>query len=305
MMVGAIRKEGNLLYDSSLRKDRWRGSVLGPNLTKVVQHKDELELFEEIHFALTSSRFHAVSDCCKNCLLRSLRRLSELLGKEFEESRIEESFVLMKRLGIDTQKPASLKSLLRAAIPEDSDSAKVMVDMTEMYVKRLHEVVNQIEADPKGYMNKVTDPSYYTILAELENTLRQCIMTELGKLSQNWWKERVPQGVRATCEARKKEGDLPYPWFSSREYDPICYADFHDYVTVIKKHDNWEQAFKRIFKDIEIVSGKLRELEPMRNKIAHSRDLQADEVDLLELYAKHIKSAITAAARENPLSTVG
>jgi hypothetical protein len=295
MMVGTLRKEGSLIYDASLRKDRCRGAILGHDLAKVVQHRDELELFEEARLDVMSSRFDAACDNCKKCMLRSLRRLSELLKREFQESRIDESFTLMRRLGIEIQKPVSLRHLMRTTIPKDGDSAKIILDTTDMYLKRLHEVVNQIEEDPDSYIRKVADPSYYTTLAELENGLRQCITTQLSKLSQSWWKERVPERVRTICEERKREGDLPYPWFSPKEYHPICYADFHDYVTIIKKRDNWEYAFKNVFKDVEMISSKLRELEPLRNKIAHSRDLQTDEIDILDLYTKQIMSAIAKA----------
>ena len=291
MMIGAVRKEGSLIYDGSSRKDRWRGFMLPGDLVDYVQHKDELELLEGVRLDFASSRFNSVADGCRDCIFRSLRRLSELLKREFKETRMEESFALMKRLGIDSQKPVSLKSLLRATT-KDSDSAKLMIDTTEMYMKRLHEVINKIQEDPGTYMQNAADPSYYTTLAELEKSLRICIITELSRLSENWWKERIPSNIRENCEQRKKEGDLPYPWSPQADQDRIFYADFADYRTIIKKRDNWEQAFRKIFKDKEMIASKLTELEPIRRAIAHSRDLQAGDIDTLDLYSQHIMSAI-------------
>ena len=45
------------------------------------------------------------------------------------------------------------------------------------------------------------------------------------------------------------------------------------------------------FKDKETISTKLRELEPIRNDIAHSREIGAQTEEKLEIYGREIITA--------------
>ena len=73
-----------------------------------------------------------------------------------------------------------------------------------------------------------------------------------------------------------------------REYPLICYVDFTDYGKIILRKDNWRDVFEKIFKDKTILQAKLRELEPIRNDIAHNRKLNVEQFEILKLYSKHI-----------------
>jgi len=53
----------------------------------------------------------------------------------------------------------------------------------------------------------------------------------------------------------------------------IFYVDFSDYSKIILRRDDWDQVFAPIFKEKEVISAKLRELEPVRNALAHFRKL--------------------------------
>jgi len=133
----------------------------------------------------------------------------------------------------------------------------------------------------------------YQILQKLETKLRECIQTQLETLSKNWWKERVPNDVREKAELRKTKNEQQWPWHTSKDLSPIFYVDFTDYVKIITRKDNWEQVFKTIFKDKEAISVKLRELEPIRNAIAHFRELSPRELEKLKLLSEEIISYIS------------
>jgi len=133
--------------------------------------------------------------------------------------------------------------------------------------------------------------SEYSLLKELELKLRAIIQRELSKKSENWWNELVPKSVRNVACKRKEREEKLWPWLDVRQDLPLIhYINFRDYAKIINK--NWDICFKFIFADREIIIGKLKELEPIRNKIAHFRPLTEDEKKKLQLYSKEILSCI-------------
>jgi len=132
-------------------------------------------------------------------------------------------------------------------------------------------------------------------LLELEEKMRQCIESALRKLSPtNWWKERIPADVRENAENKKRRNEKPWPWLEQKDRPLICYLDFNDYEKVIIRSDNWQEIFKSIFKDRDITVGKLRELDPIRNDIAHSRKLTVRQFERLKMYKTDFISCIDA-----------
>ena len=136
------------------------------------------------------------------------------------------------------------------------------------------------------------DSDPHIILRNLELKLRIYIQTRLQSISPNWWREKIPVDVRQSAEDRKKRNEKTWPWLEQRDLHPIHYVDFTDYVKIIRRKDNWEQVFKSEFKDEEIVSVKLRELEPIRNAIAHNRELSMIEKERLRLLSNDMLSCL-------------
>ena len=133
----------------------------------------------------------------------------------------------------------------------------------------------------------------YKVLQKLETKLRECIQTRLETVSKNWWKERMPKDVQEKVELRKTKNEKQWPWHVNKDLPFIYYVDFTDYLKIITRRDNWNQAFKTIFKDKDAISVKLRELEPIRNAIAHFRELSRRELDKLKLLSEDIVSCIS------------
>lgn len=122
----------------------------------------------------------------------------------------------------------------------------------------------------------------YTRLYFLEKMLRWLIKNQLSKITEKWWNERIPEDIKVEAEERgatnrQYEG-------ASMDLDPIWFIQFRDYKKILLRNDNWEQAFRPIFKSKKYVNGWLHKLAPLRNKIAHMRPLNPRErMDLEEL----------------------
>ncbi len=83
----------------------------------------------------------------------------------------------------------------------------------------------------------------------------------------------------------------PLPW--QRQDNPnISFVDFSDYSKIITRKDNWKDAFEQVFHDKEVISSKLKELQPIRHAIAHSRNLTSNQIKKLQLYSDDILKAI-------------
>lgn len=129
----------------------------------------------------------------------------------------------------------------------------------------------------------------YSILYEIEVGLREFIIEVLEtKFGMRWWKERLPGDV--LCNFRKAhQVEKKAKWSQLVPHHPLYYIDFPDLTKVITRKDNWALAFQGVFKSKEVLIGTLRELEPIRNKIAHNR--KATETDLRIAKAAHGKVA--------------
>lgn len=167
-------------------------------------------------------------------------------------------------------------------------------------LRRVASILNGIREEPLIYNSgiqqwleqekrrdvEVGEP--YTTMKRLETNLRSFISSKLGSIDGNWWTGRVPQDVREHAELRKAKNERLYPWESGQEIHPMAFVDFPDYAKVILRRDNWDQAFSATFGDKEAISTKLRELEPIRNAIAHFRTVGRDQETKLKLYAGEI-----------------
>jgi len=171
----------------------------------------------------------------------------------------------------------------------------------ETKVRRSIAILNQINAEPLIYNTKIQQvreqqkvkiqAEYYQVLKNLEQELRKLIQTKLSKISKHWWNQNVPDDVQENAERRKKQNERPWSWLMRGEY-LVDYIDFTDYAKIITRRDNWNQVFKEIFHNKEELSAKLKELEPIRNAIMHSRNLTAKQKQRLQLYSDDILDII-------------
>ena len=128
----------------------------------------------------------------------------------------------------------------------------------------------------------------YTRLKSLEQALRDLIHDKLRRLSTQWWETRVPPEVRANAEKRLRARDRKWPWHNDGSTSPIDFLDFSDYAKIITVPANWDDAFREVFGEAKVIEVKLLELEPIRNAVAHSRDLSQQHREKLRLYSREL-----------------
>ena len=140
-------------------------------------------------------------------------------------------------------------------------------------------------ADPSSAF----DPMSWAVLTEVEQRLRRNVEERLSSLDgPDWIKHRVPEGVRKRwLERQEEDRDV-----GGEVFAPIQYADFTDLDEVMRRKDNWHEAFEPVFRNKENFLVSLRRLCPIRNAIAHSRPLSNSKVLYLVSEATRIISAL-------------
>ena len=130
-------------------------------------------------------------------------------------------------------------------------------------------------------------PDAAKLLKNLEIALRFFIERELGKASKDWW-QRVPPDIRKSAEIRKSRSENMWPWYPPTSMNIVDYMDFSNYRKIILDQDNWKEAFSKFFKSQSFIEVRLGELDPIRNDIAHSRNLTPRTYEKLKIYCEEI-----------------
>ena len=149
---------------------------------------------------------------------------------------------------------------------------------------------SQFREEPKTGRRATVDP--YLVLKQFENNLRAFIEHHLGKVDKNWWTSRVPSDVSGNADQRMKDDNRTFPWYNKADAKPINYINFADYAKIINRKDNWRTVFKHIFHDNEVISSKLKELDTLRNGIAHNRELTAGQKERLRILVEDVNAFI-------------
>jgi len=131
-------------------------------------------------------------------------------------------------------------------------------------------------------------------LEKLERAIRRFVEAKLRTMTANWWIERVPADVRHRAEERQRRDETLWPWLSPKTALVSEFLDFSDYKKIIAAEENWEQVFREQLVNREIVVAKLLELEPIRNTIAHHRELSAEQLEVVRINAKHLMTLLKA-----------
>lgn len=156
----------------------------------------------------------------------------------------------------------------------------------------MHDIVGHIESSIEPTMRSTLETNN-ELLKSLENELRFFIQNTLeGVVGKDWWNQAVPPDVREKCKERKEKGERR-PGVGMRDYPLIYYADFDDYHKIITRRDNWSQIFRRFFKDEAWVKTKLlTELGPLRNDVAHNRELSPEDAQRLRMASQEVLRCI-------------
>lgn len=128
----------------------------------------------------------------------------------------------------------------------------------------------------------------------IENLLRELIIDELSKIAGLfWYKHRLP-GDALNSFKEGKNYEKRQKWRGLISYHPVYYLDFPDLRKTITRKDNWEASFKKIFSNEPQFSEQLRSIEPIRNSIAHNRNITDLDISKIDLVEKYITASIGA-----------
>ena len=117
------------------------------------------------------------------------------------------------------------------------------------------------------------------ILWEIERTLRTFLERQLrGMYGDKWHEQSVPRDILKRWTFRQEKDRNEGRWRNSL----IDYSDFMDLLIVITESRNWDDLFEAFFENKEDISVSFRRLAPIRNSIAHNRQLgEADQITLI------------------------
>lgn len=123
---------------------------------------------------------------------------------------------------------------------------------------------------------------FYVLYFSLENSVRKLITDVLSeKYGSDWWDKRVPEGVKKTVRDRQQEEKDTA--MSIRSDDPLAYVSFGELIDIFNY--NWSD-FSDILRSSKAVQETLSQFNKIRNVIAHSCELNDDEILRFKLIVK-------------------
>jgi len=140
--------------------------------------------------------------------------------------------------------------------------------------------VDLFESDILKIARKMAD--FYEIYYSLENSIRRLIAGRLlEKHGPNWWDTKVPEGVRK--EVEKKQKDEKDTVMSIRSEDPLSYTNFGELISIFDA--NWAD-FADTLRSPKAMQTILAQFNKIRNVVAHSCELNDDEITRFKLLVK-------------------
>jgi hypothetical protein len=123
---------------------------------------------------------------------------------------------------------------------------------------------------------------FYAIYYSLENSIRRLISGRLAeKHGANWWNNRVPEGVqKAVKEKQQEERDSA---MSMRSEDQLRYTSFGELISIFDS--NWDD-FSDTLRSRKAMQSILAQFNKIRNVVAHSCELNEDEITRFKLLVK-------------------
>lgn len=138
----------------------------------------------------------------------------------------------------------------------------------------------------------------YLLLAELEVRLRSFIAERLATLYGRRWEERIPAEVRHRAKERQAAAQgLAPPGLVAEEESVLEFCSFGDYLEIVLTRENWGEAFAPVFGSREWVTRRLKDLQALRNAVAHHRRLTGEEIDLLDAYVEAFLRCLGTGSR--------
>lgn len=137
--------------------------------------------------------------------------------------------------------------------------------------------VDLFEADILHRARKMAD--FYVLYYCIENSVRRLISERMQeKYGADWWNDKVPEQVQKEAKDRQdREKDSP---MSIRSTDILAYTTFGELIDILNA--NWVD-FADTIRSQKAMQKTLSELNSLRGVVAHSADLNDDEIARFQL----------------------
>ena len=140
--------------------------------------------------------------------------------------------------------------------------------------------VELFENDILKQARKMAD--FYAIYYSLENSIRRLVSERLReKHGAGWWVGKVPNGVQLAV--KDKQQDERDTSMSIRSEDPLSYTNFGELISIFET--NWDD-FSDTLRSKKAMQLILSQFNKIRNVVAHSCELNEDEITRFKLLVK-------------------
>jgi len=173
-----------------------------------------------------------------------------------------------------------MQNLLLESELRKLEESGIQIEHTKTIQKSEIVDVELFESDILQEAQRMAD--FYVIYYALENSVRRLISERLSeKHGPAWWKDTVPEGVRN--EVAKKQKDEMDSIMSIRSEDPLAYTNFGELISIFDA--NWKD-FSDTLRSQKAMQLILAQFNRIRNTVAHSCELNDDEISRFKLSVK-------------------
>ncbi|HZR58711.1 MAG TPA: Swt1 family HEPN domain-containing protein [Terriglobales bacterium] len=173
-----------------------------------------------------------------------------------------------------------MQNLLLESELRKVESSGIQIEHTKTLQKSEIVDVDLFENDILQEARRMAD--FYAIYYSLENSIRRLIF---GRLSEKhgpaWWRDKVPEGVQK--EVEKKQKEERDTTMSIRSEDPLTYTNFGELISIFDA--NWTD-FSDTLRSQKAMQQILSQFNKIRNVVAHSCELNDDEIMRFKLFVK-------------------
>jgi hypothetical protein len=122
----------------------------------------------------------------------------------------------------------------------------------------------------------------YKIIYLIEVSTRELIIEKLRQLDgPRGYKTCLPNG---SIQEKFRDGqtyEKRTPWIRCTPHHPIYYLELSELVTIIETKDNWNTSFEATLHNKAAFTSAIRDILPIRNKIAHNRRANLSDLEIL------------------------
>jgi len=163
------------------------------------------------------------------------------------------------------------------------ESSGILVSLEDGSEGRVKEILNSDDINEER--------TSYDLITTLEKKFRELIVKVLSA-EDKWWNTRIPGDIYTSVKEKMERDEKSKKFINLPKRELIDQIDFAHIRLIIRKNDNWNDYFKNIFGNREILETKLQELESLRNSIMHSKEISKNDEEKIRVYYNDLKYLI-------------